>query len=285
MTSWLLTWWTELIKRVQNISNYSDVWHVRHVTSVIMGLISDRKAKKQKEKELEKLKNAQNRALSPLKKTGGGVGMGGPMMVGRYPAGYYTTPAPQSSSWSHAHHGGHHGQQHPGQPRQQANVNPRYQTWVAPRKQQPHLGQLVRTDNIMTISDTNVISKWEDMDNNRWLDWVREWGMFLNTFFCCAVKYIKWWCQKSGHDEDMKVWMRDVMIKWKRVLESLILAATFSWVQSPDNTSSDPDDCSGSCLPQMFAKCLHFSSIKINCASCHQCRLNGCFREIFSAGF
>ena len=74
--------------------------------------------------------------------------MGGPMMVGRYPAGYYTTPAPQSSSWSHAHHGGLHGQQHPGQPRQQANVNPRYQTWVAPRKQQPHLGQLVRTDNI-----------------------------------------------------------------------------------------------------------------------------------------
>ena len=43
-----------------------------------MGLISDRKAKKQreKEKELEKLKNAQNRALSPLKK-GAGPGGGG----------------------------------------------------------------------------------------------------------------------------------------------------------------------------------------------------------------
>ena len=102
-----------------------------------MGLISDRKAKKQreKEKELEKLKNAQNRALSPLKK---GAGPGGGVMVGRYPAGYYTTPAPQSSSWSHAH-----GQVHPSQPRPQANVNPRYQTWVAPRKQQPHLNQLV----------------------------------------------------------------------------------------------------------------------------------------------
>ena len=104
-----------------------------------MGLISDRKAKKQKEKEkeLEKLKNAQNKALSPLKKGGGGVALGGPMMVGRYPAGYYTTPTPQSSSWSHAHQ-----QVHPSQPRQQPNVNPRYQTWVAPRKQ-PHLGQLV----------------------------------------------------------------------------------------------------------------------------------------------
>ena len=102
-----------------------------------MGLISDRKAKKQreKEKELEKLKNAQNRALSPLKK---GSGPGGGVMVGRYPAGYYTTPAPQSSSWSHAH-----GQVHPSQPCPQANVNPRYQTWVAPRKQQPHLNQLV----------------------------------------------------------------------------------------------------------------------------------------------
>ena len=86
-----------------------------------MGLIGDRKAKKQKEKEIEKLKLAQK--ASPLKK-GGGV-------VGRYPAGYYTTPGPQSASW------------HPAQPRHQQNVNPRYQTWVAPRKQQPHLGQLV----------------------------------------------------------------------------------------------------------------------------------------------
>ena len=96
-----------------------------------MGLIGDRKAKKQKEKEkeIEKLKLAQTRASSPLKKGGG--------MVGRYPVGYYTTPAHQSSSWS--------AQLHPGQPRHQPNVNPRYQTWVAPRKQQPHLGQLVCT--------------------------------------------------------------------------------------------------------------------------------------------
>ena len=95
-----------------------------------MGLIGDRKAKKQKEKEIEKLKNAQNKSgKSPLKK-----GVVSPMVaVGRYPAGYYTTPAPQSS-WAH--------QVHPGQPRAQANLNPRYQTWVAPRKQ-PHLGQLV----------------------------------------------------------------------------------------------------------------------------------------------
>merc|ERR1719410_2257292 len=50
-------------------------------------------------------------------------------MVGRYPAGYYTTPNPQSSSWAR---GGHH----PSQPRHQPHLNPRYQTWVAPRKQQ-----------------------------------------------------------------------------------------------------------------------------------------------------
>lgn len=100
-----------------------------------MGLIGDRKSKKQKEKEkeIEKLKNAQNKSKSPLKK-GVVSPMGGGMMVGRYPAGYYTTPAPQSSSWAH--------QVHPGQPRHQAHLNPRYQTWVAPRKQ-PHLGQLV----------------------------------------------------------------------------------------------------------------------------------------------
>jgi len=71
---------------------------------------------------------------SPLKK---GVIAPGPM-VGRYPAGYYTTPAP-SSSW-----GGQH-PSHPNQPRHNPNtahsVNPRYQTWVAPRKQ-PHLNQL-----------------------------------------------------------------------------------------------------------------------------------------------
>ena len=101
-----------------------------------MGLIGDRKAKKQKEKEkeIEKLKAGQSKAHSGLK----GVGApGGGKMVVRYPypAGYYTTPSP-------AHH---QSPSHPGQPRHQANVNPRYQTWVAPRKQQPHLGQLVRT--------------------------------------------------------------------------------------------------------------------------------------------
>ena len=95
-----------------------------------MGLIGDRKSKKQKEKEkeIERLKNGQNalnKTKSPLKK---GVVGGGGVMVGRYPAGYYTTPAPQSS-W--AREGGH-----PGQPRHQPNLNPRYQTWVAPRKQQ-----------------------------------------------------------------------------------------------------------------------------------------------------
>ena len=97
-----------------------------------MGLIGDRKSKKQKEKEkeIEKLKNSQNKSKSPLKK--GLVGPAGGGMM-RYPAGYYTTPAHQSS-WAH--------QAHPGQPRHQPNLNPRYQTWVAPRKQ-PHLNQLV----------------------------------------------------------------------------------------------------------------------------------------------
>ena len=84
-----------------------------------MGLIGDRKSKKQKEKEkeIEKLRNAQNLAKSgmvvsagsPLKKKGlvaplGGGGGGGLM---RYPAGYYTTPAPSSQMWA----------AHPGQPR------------------------------------------------------------------------------------------------------------------------------------------------------------------------
>ena len=98
-----------------------------------MGLIGDRKAKKQKEKQIEKLKLAQGKASSPVK---GGVGVVGRYhgsYPGSYPAGYYTTPGPQSSTWG----------QHPAQPRHQQNLNPRYQTWVAPRKQQPHLGQLV----------------------------------------------------------------------------------------------------------------------------------------------
>ena len=99
-----------------------------------MGLISDKKSKKQKEKEkeFEKLKNAQNnnngKSKSPMKKGlvvpagGGGAGMM------RYPAGYYTAPGP--ASWAHTAH-------HPSQPKMQPNLNPRYQTWVAPRKQQP----------------------------------------------------------------------------------------------------------------------------------------------------
>merc|ERR1719158_708314 len=98
-----------------------------------MGLIGDRKSKKQKEKEkgIEKLRNGQNvlnKTKSPLSK---GV-LGSSVLVGRYPAGYYTTPAPQSS-WAR-NGGGDSG--HPGQPRHQAHLNPRYQTWVAPRKQQ-----------------------------------------------------------------------------------------------------------------------------------------------------
>ena len=97
-----------------------------------MGLIGDRKAKKQKEKEIERLKAAQSKAQSGLK------GVGGGKLVARYPVGYYTTPSHQSPSWVQ--------QSHPGQPRHQQNVNPRYQTWVAPRKQQPHLGQLVRSN-------------------------------------------------------------------------------------------------------------------------------------------
>ncbi len=69
----------------------------------------------------------------------------------KYPAGYYTTPVHSSSSAGRVSSNGEHylrsnsqpGSIHPGQPKSQPNVNPRYQTWVAPRKQ-PSLGQLVR---------------------------------------------------------------------------------------------------------------------------------------------
>ena len=109
-----------------------------------MGLIGDRKSKKQKEKEkeIERLKNGQNVLNS---KTKNGVGPGlkkgvlGGGMVGRYPAGYYTTPNPASSSWARA---GGEGPTHPSMPRNTPNLNPRYQTWVAPRKQQ-NLNSLV----------------------------------------------------------------------------------------------------------------------------------------------
>ena len=51
-----------------------------------------------------------------------------------YPVSMAASPTPPNTRQvSHA----------PSQPRPQANVNPRYQTWVAPRKQQPHLNQLV----------------------------------------------------------------------------------------------------------------------------------------------
>ena len=70
----------------------------------------------------------------------------------KYPAGYYTTPVHSSSGagWvqqfnvhQYGGGGGGGGHHHPAQPKYQPNVNPRYQTWVAPRKQ-PSLGQLVR---------------------------------------------------------------------------------------------------------------------------------------------
>ena len=107
-----------------------------------MGLISDRKNKAKKEKEAQVVggfKNGFSGGLMPPKK-----GIFGPqvlppqpiqpgghrMMPQKYPPGYYTTPV-HHSSWSH-----------PSQPKGNPNVNPRYQTWVAPRKQ-PALGQLV----------------------------------------------------------------------------------------------------------------------------------------------
>ena len=106
-----------------------------------MGLISDRRNKAKQQKNAEaggpgggpKMKKGlfggstshMFPLASPNRLPGGG-------MVPKYPPGYYTTPVNHSSSWSH-----------PGQPKFQANVNPRYQTWVAPRKQ-PALGQLVK---------------------------------------------------------------------------------------------------------------------------------------------
>ena len=75
---------------------------------------------------------------------------GGPMAPGpngkypqKYPAGYYTTPVHSSRGSNHEQKEMMLKQDHPGQPKPNPNVNPRYQTWVAPRKQ-PSLGQLVR---------------------------------------------------------------------------------------------------------------------------------------------
>lgn len=70
--------------------------------------------------------------------------------VPKYPAGYYTTPVHSSSSsasWGAGHHGYGH---HPAQPKYQPNVNPRYQTWVAPQRKQPSLQQLVRIVVVVT---------------------------------------------------------------------------------------------------------------------------------------
>jgi hypothetical protein len=120
-----------------------------------MGLISDRtksKKQKEKEKEFEKLKNAQNnnnKTKNGLKK-GLVVPAGGPGMM-RYPAGYYTAPGP--ASWAHTAHG-----HHASQPKMQPNLNPRYQTWVAPRKQQPHLNQLVSSSKFSKFSDNDLCS-------------------------------------------------------------------------------------------------------------------------------
>ena len=102
---------------------------------IIMGLISDRR---NKAKQSNNSKNEGSKMKKGL--FGGSTSHMFPLatpsrtpggMLPKYPPGYYTTPVNHSSSWSH-----------PGQPKYQANVNPRYQTWVAPRKQ-PALGQLV----------------------------------------------------------------------------------------------------------------------------------------------
>jgi hypothetical protein len=104
-----------------------------------MGLISDRKGKSKKEKDVQHKNGYPANVMMPTKKGIFGpqvlpsAGQGGHMMMApKYPPGYYTTPA-HHSSWSH-----------PNQPKVNPNVNPRYQTWVAPRKQ-PALGQLVIT--------------------------------------------------------------------------------------------------------------------------------------------
>ena len=120
------------------------------LTQLKMGLISDRKNKAKKEKESPSpvgggFKNGFSGGLMmPTKKgifgpqvlpapiQGGGHRMMPP--PNKYPPGYYTTPV-HHSSWSH-----------PSQPKANPNVNPRYQTWVAPRKQ-PALGQLVNNNN------------------------------------------------------------------------------------------------------------------------------------------
>jgi len=89
---------------------------------------------------------------------------GGNMLPQKYPPGYYTTPVHHTSSnalnsstsrldrdnnnssWSH-----------PAAPRFQPNVNPRYQTWVAPRKQ-PSLEKM-RVDPELVFTKQERIGK------------------------------------------------------------------------------------------------------------------------------
>ena len=131
-----------------------------------MGLISDRKSRTKREKEAAAVaaaaaaynkhmnlhnfhpsrgvKQQQQQQQQQLQQQGHPRGVYGPKVLPtnvpqKYPAGYYTTPA----SWSsHHHHHQHHN--HNQQPKSQPNVDPRYQTWVAPSRKQPSLGQLVR---------------------------------------------------------------------------------------------------------------------------------------------
>ena len=143
--NWYGTCEQKKIFEFENENCFFLLWAVAKVpakilTQLKMGLISDRKNKAKKEKESSLgggFKNGFSGGLMmPTKK-----GIFGPqvlpapgghrMMPPKYPPGYYTTPV-HHSSWSH-----------PSQPKGNPNVNPRYQTWVAPRKQ-PALGQLVK---------------------------------------------------------------------------------------------------------------------------------------------
>ena len=118
-----------------------------------MGLISDRKSKAAKREKEHHFYHSQHNlnyhpvsGAQPVGYNGKNRKLYGPqvlpvgnnkqMLPQKYPAGYYTTPVNHSSSYNNHH-------VHPSQPKYQPNVNPRYQTWVAPRKQ-PSLGQLVR---------------------------------------------------------------------------------------------------------------------------------------------
>lgn len=121
---------------------------------ITMGLISDRRNKAKQAKNNEGSSSSSSGGSKMKKGLFGGStshmfplaspNRGPGSMVPKYPPGYYTTPN-HSSSWSH-----------PGQPKFHPNVNPRYQTWVAPRKQ-PALGQLVMK-RLRQISVTYLFS-------------------------------------------------------------------------------------------------------------------------------